>query len=856
MIKIINNDNKTFRFVTAVVSVFVLWLLCAGMVRAEETTVRVGYFELPGFQEFDDLGNPVGYHVDYLRILAEHTGWKYEFIKAESWPEAYKLLNEKKIDLLAPARRTEEREHNFGFSYHPFGEEYGSILTLDTREELTYEDFKQFGDLSFGCVDTLVMRSDFWKYAKTNGFDPKVTYYKDTQELTNALQAGEVDAIVANLMVAKQGMKVLAKFSPDRYYYMLDKDNTELLNQLDEAMSHIKAVHNDLEPKLVEKYYKFYNSVAFTKQEMDLIQKAPVIRIGYTTDRAPISYMDKSTKDAKGITIDILKEISEISGLNFEFVPLPSGHVDYNYLLSHDIHFVSGAEHNSLNLSLSQLMLTNPYLNTEKILVGRETLTDMDGYVKIALATGSQTLERTVKAKYKKAEILQFDTIDECFEAVYNGEADVLLQNKYAVERFLPKPKYEKLVVLPSASMEDELSLAAVLPLKDFSSEEGKLMAILNKSIDSLEEQTVSGIIIEHTVNDPYEFDISDFYYRYRYFVVIVVLCVMLVILVTYFSFRLKAKNMTVLERAKQKLEEEQTRYEFLIEKSNELIFDINLNSREIFVSENFKKEFGWSLPRSLEHMSVNMISSIWRIQEEDLDQFRRSLEEIIINHQDTECRVRIILEDGSFRWCNISHNYMAEDGNNSRIIGKVTDVDEEEREKARLLLKTQLDSLTGLYNKEAFSLLGRQYLAEDQTEQDNRNTAVIFLDLDNFKQVNDVLGHMTGDKAIRDAARKLQVIYSQYDLISRFGGDEFCLMVKEIPYSTLCDKLSFTVRRMKEEYRNAESSVTVTVSIGAAYTSLGHVSLDELMLRADKALYEAKEKGKNRYVICQDDIQ
>lgn len=941
-------------------------------------TIRVGFFSLPGFNEYDELGNPTGYNIEYLNYVADHTGWNYEFVKANSWQEALYLLENGEIDLLSPSQWTLDRSKKFAFTEYPFGTEYGSILTLDTNYDMTYEDFEGFSDLKFGCVQTLIFKDAFFEYAKLHGFTPNLTYYKDTNALMSALKVGEVDAVVANLMNAKENMKVLAKFAPGSFYYILNKENTDLLQTMNETMAHIKVTHSEIEPKLTEKYYPFYYKVAFTKQEMDYVEMAPEFTIGCISNREPISYFDPVTGEFAGITRDILDKVSEISGLKFKYVSLPTGAIKYDYFTEHNIQLISSVEHNYINLTTPGLNLTNPYLSSRKIVVGKRELLQKETFSTIALSTGSQTLTKVMESRYPNAEILIFETIEECFEAVLAGEAEVLIQNQYAVERYLPKPKYEDLTVLPSEGIEDELALASVIYQEENGVEEevlsdNRLIKIINKSIANINKNEIAEIIIHHTTNQPYKFTIADSSYRYRYFIIALTIVTILGTFLAIYSLRLKSKNAAILKQNEAKLrsitnninggvvvllpnkglkisyanegflsliqyskdeyealrsnnyvtyihpedieslntviddnfdgndhlsirlrllrkdgtylptlfngtlavssekqkelycvimdlseqikimeelEQEQVRYQLLLEKSDDMIFDINLELKEITISNKFFKKFGWTLPAKYEEASVEQILSIWHIHHEDADVFKESVSNLLNLSIDTECKARIWKSDSTYRWCNISHNIMKKNGKVVRLIGKVVDIDEEIKEKERLLYKAQVDTLTGHYNKEAFYKLCTKYFKE------NHNAAILFIDLDNFKQVNDLLGHMTGDKAIKDAAKKLKMIFSQHDLISRFGGDEFCILVKEIAEETLIDKLNWIIDKLNEIYQNEQQTVTITASIGVVLAPDFGTDISHLLLCADQALYSAKECGKNQFVVYNEGLE
>ena len=180
------------------------------------------------------------------------------------------------------------------------------------------------------------------------------------------------------------------------------------------------------------------------------------------------------------------------------------------------------------------------------------------------------------------------------------------------------------------------------------------------------------------------------------------------------------------------------------------------------------------------------------------------------------------------------------------KVIGNIINIDEITKETQRLKTQTRTDSMTGLLNKKTFLEEVAAYLREaEQT-----NFCMVFFDLDHFKQVNDCLGHLVGDAAIKEAAQKLQVNFANVDLVSRFGGDEFCIFVKNIPLDTLNDRLEHTREKLVAEYQKSEQTVKVTASIGAVYYHVTEKDVQAILDEADKAVYEAKETGRNKIVL------
>ena len=181
------------------------------------------------------------------------------------------------------------------------------------------------------------------------------------------------------------------------------------------------------------------------------------------------------------------------------------------------------------------------------------------------------------------------------------------------------------------------------------------------------------------------------------------------------------------------------------------------------------------------------------------------------------------------------------------RIVLGFRNIDEEYRSRQTLLLQSRTDALTGLLNKRAMWEDVKQALCS----QSRQDIVFMFLDLDHFKDVNDKLGHMQGDEALRDAAAVLRTIFRRTDIIGRFGGDEFCVFLTDIPRGVTLTRIEQCLEGLRRSYSNETDTVHVTTSIGVAYFhDYDSTDADELIRLADEALYEAKESGRDRYVV------
>jgi eukaryotic-like serine/threonine-protein kinase len=166
----------------------------------------------------------------------------------------------------------------------------------------------------------------------------------------------------------------------------------------------------------------------------------------------------------------------------------------------------------------------------------------------------------------------------------------------------------------------------------------------------------------------------------------------------------------------------------------------------------------------------------------------------------------------------------------------------------ARLFRKVEelatTDGLTGVANRRHFMDLAEQKLATSQRH--GLALAALMLDLDHFKQVNDTYGHATGDQVIRAVAQRLAAMIRQDDLLGRYGGEEFALLVHDAAgVAELAERLRAAVAT--DPIPTDNGPLPVTVSIGVATLEASDTSADAILARADAALYQAKRAGRNR---------
>jgi diguanylate cyclase (GGDEF)-like protein len=244
-------------------------------------------------------------------------------------------------------------------------------------------------------------------------------------------------------------------------------------------------------------------------------------------------------------------------------------------------------------------------------------------------------------------------------------------------------------------------------------------------------------------------------------------------------------------------------------------------------------------------------------VHAEDRDRLRSIVEASVAGSiTPLEHRYRIRHKDGTYRWMLTRGEVIRDErGMVRRVVGRQTDITGDEGAEEEIRTATLHDPLTRLPNRTV--LMDRLRHAFARAARDpSRPFAVLFFDLDRFKNVNDSLGHLTGDKLLRVIAERVQRACRPSDTVARFGGDEFVIVVENIH-----DVRGATsaAERIQEEFRvpfDIEGlEVFASISIGIAIWNPGYERPEDLLRDADTAMYRAKAMGRNSFAVFDEEM-
>ncbi|WP_318503621.1 sensor domain-containing diguanylate cyclase [Bacillus sp. T3] len=225
-------------------------------------------------------------------------------------------------------------------------------------------------------------------------------------------------------------------------------------------------------------------------------------------------------------------------------------------------------------------------------------------------------------------------------------------------------------------------------------------------------------------------------------------------------------------------------------------------------------------------------------------------IEEIIKNPiESIRNQVKLRHRDGSTRWCDVVFtNYLAD----PHINGIVFNIRDFTKQKEATDIVNQLanfDFLTGLPNRRHFENYLRDSLKS--AKKDNSRLALLFVDLDGFKHINDTLGHEIGDLLLKGVGERITSFFEETAFVSRLGGDEFAVVIPNVNEYVYLQLLAENlVKAFNLPFIVAEYKLNVSASIGISIYPIAGEDMGTLLKKADVAMYRAKHNGKNHYQL------
>lgn len=301
--------------------------------------------------------------------------------------------------------------------------------------------------------------------------------------------------------------------------------------------------------------------------------------------------------------------------------------------------------------------------------------------------------------------------------------------------------------------------------------------------------------------------------------------------------------EITVRKKIEEEAKINEERFRIALAQTDNTIFDYDIKSRVMIHGDRSAESYGLkqrteNVPESLLEMGV--------VHPDSSEAFLEMYQQICSGEKSASCLVKTRLKDGMFVWRKIIMTTIFDENQNPvNAVGILEDVDEQVRREEDLRHQMQRDTLTGLYNRGYMVSRIREGL---ENRKDGIVQAMIIIDIDDFKRVNDQYGHVFGDYVLSESGKRISSCFRKDEIIGRIGGDEFITFIDNLQSESaavVCAQR--IVKEFDDDFTDRGMALKVSCSVGLATCPKDGETFEVLYQNADIALYQAKKTGKNK---------
>ncbi|MGE5371602.1 MAG: putative bifunctional diguanylate cyclase/phosphodiesterase [Solirubrobacterales bacterium] len=292
-------------------------------------------------------------------------------------------------------------------------------------------------------------------------------------------------------------------------------------------------------------------------------------------------------------------------------------------------------------------------------------------------------------------------------------------------------------------------------------------------------------------------------------------------------------------------------RYQLIFAAGNEGLWEYDLITGQSYISDRIFEILGYDQDIDASVFSLDAITQL--IHPDDLLNYLETEQALLagsVPFLRVECR--ICCKDGQYRWIAAKTTALRDHHGIRRIAGSITDIHERKLQDQRVFQLAYYDALTGLPNRTMFFEVLQQIVKE--READGKAAAVLYIDTDDFRSVNETFGHYHGDVVLIDIAKNLSSIVDPKDcFVARIGGDTFAVVIRNVDQYEKPDLTAETIlNQLSQPFHNDEIAMHLTATIGIAVFPDDGNTADVIVRNAETAMYQGKEEHGNRFVRYQ----
>ena len=480
--------------VCAVLSLLLLLSAVLPVKAAAETApakvVRVGSFE-DTFNYCNEKGARKGYGYELLETLSGYTGWQFEYVTCD-WSDCFEKLENGEIDIMGGISYTEDRAEEMLFSDEPMGEEKYYLYADLSRADISASDFKILDGKKIGVVMGTEPEVMLTEWEEKYGIKTQHVNIFNNEDVKQKLENHEIDCFVSleESYWAELGISTITRVGKSSIYYVLNKDRSDLKEELDNAMRALDEEAPFYTADLCKKYFSLDYKPILTGEEKAWLKEHGAIRMGFLASDSGVSTYDPVTGEITGTIIDYIQFARDCLGnqeLEFQLVGYDDKEAELNALKSGEIDMIFHFDQSPNLAEEYRLARTNTTWTSNMMAVTNKQLFNENQANRVAVPRNKISLTRYIAFYYPQWEIVDCDTQEDALKLVKDGQADCFITGVSS------EAKYSKNYGFYSVPLPNPANSCFAVKSGNRS-----LLSILNKTIKAMPANMLTSSLAMH----------------------------------------------------------------------------------------------------------------------------------------------------------------------------------------------------------------------------------------------------------------------------------------------------------------------------------------------------------------------
>ena len=477
--------------VCALLSLLLLLSVVLPVKAAAETApvkvVRVGSFE-DTFNYVNEKGARKGYGYELLQTLSGYTGWQVEYVTCD-WSDCFEKLENGEIDIMGAISYTEDRAEKMLFSDEPMGEEKYYLYADLSRADISASDFKTLNGKKIGVLMGTEPEVMLAEWEEKYGLKTEHVNVSNNEDAKQKLANHEIDCFVSleESFWADLGISTITRVGKSGIYYALNKNRSDLKEELDNAMRALDEAAPFYTADLYKRYFSLDYIPILTGEEKAWLKEHGAIKMGFLTSDSGVSTFDPATGEFTGVITDYIQFAADCLGnqeLEFQLVGYDSKEAELDALKSGEIDMIFHFDQSPNLAEEYHFACTNTTWTSNLMAVTNQQHFNENNVNRIAVPQNKLSLKKYLAFYYPQWEIVDCDTQEDAARLIETGQADCFITGISSEENYSKKYGFYSVPLLNPVK-----SCFAV------NSGNRSLLSILNKTIKAMPVNMLAGAL-------------------------------------------------------------------------------------------------------------------------------------------------------------------------------------------------------------------------------------------------------------------------------------------------------------------------------------------------------------------------